>query len=233
MPTLGIVHPQWWLATLFHHSRYHYGPTRQCHQDCNTNTPETLSLPARLNISADAETHKAYSDYPTFCQVPFLPSKHVALVPNSLPITSNQLSSASFAYYTSTMLAYFKQKRQWSDVTFLSIDWLVSDKEYQQLSTEHHLLSFKLQNVLWSTHHVHHLYKSAQSHSCTSCCLIPEAHNRVSVAGGGAIYPPWCTVYHLIPSNTPNGPRHLFGPYRCIPMANVLTTELLSMGPPF
>ena len=117
-------------------------------------------------------------------------SKHVALVPNSLPITSNQLSSASFAYYTSTMLAYFKQKRQWSDVTFLSIDWLVSDKEYQQLSTEHHLLSFKLQNVLWSTHHVHHLYKSAQSHSCTSCCLIPEAHNRVSVAGGGAIYPP-------------------------------------------
>ena len=35
------------------------------HQDHNTNTPETLPLPARLNILADAGTHQAYTDCPS------------------------------------------------------------------------------------------------------------------------------------------------------------------------
>ena len=36
------------------------------HQDHDTNTPETLPLPARLNILADAGTHRAYTDCPHF-----------------------------------------------------------------------------------------------------------------------------------------------------------------------
>ena len=61
------------------------------HQDRDTNTPKTLPLPARLNILADAKTHKAYTTCPIFHQAPFLPSTPVALVLNGLHITSNQL----------------------------------------------------------------------------------------------------------------------------------------------
>ena len=59
------------------------------HQDHDTNTPETLPLPARLNILADAGTHQAYIDCPIFCQALFLPFTPVALVVNSWHITSN------------------------------------------------------------------------------------------------------------------------------------------------
>ena len=65
------------------------------HQDSDTNTLENLPLPARLNILADAETHKAYTTCPIFHRAPFLPSTPVALILNGLHITSNQLPSAS------------------------------------------------------------------------------------------------------------------------------------------
>ena len=80
------------------------------HQDHDTNTPETLPLPARLNILADAGTHQAYTDCLIFCQTPFLPSTPVALVINSNLITSNHLSSASLVYYTPILSKYFKEK---------------------------------------------------------------------------------------------------------------------------
>ena len=70
------------------------------HQDSDTKTRETLPLPARLNILADAGTCRAYTDYPTFHQAPSIPSTPVKLVLNGLHITSNQLLSASMAYYT-------------------------------------------------------------------------------------------------------------------------------------
>ena len=80
------------------------------HQDHDTNTPETLPLPARLNILLDAGTHQAYINCPIFCQTPFLPSTPVALVINSNLITSNHLSSASLVYYTPILSKYFKEK---------------------------------------------------------------------------------------------------------------------------
>ena len=80
------------------------------HQDHDTNTPETLPLPARLIILADAGTHQVYTDCPTFCKTPFLPSTPVALIINSNLITSNHLSSASVAYYTPIISKYFQEK---------------------------------------------------------------------------------------------------------------------------
>ena len=116
------------------------------HQNHDTNTPEKLPLPARLNILADAGTHQAYTDCPTFRKTPFLPSTPVALVINSNLITSNHISSASVAYYTPIMSKYFKEKHHWSEETFLSIDWLASDREYKRFPTGRRLASFKLQN---------------------------------------------------------------------------------------
>ena len=78
------------------------------HQDHDTITPETLPLPARLNILADAGTHQAYTDCPVFCQTSFLSSTPMALVINSGLITSNHLSFAPLAYYIPIMSAYFK-----------------------------------------------------------------------------------------------------------------------------
>ena len=98
------------------------------HQDCDTNTPETLLLPGRLNILADAGTHQAYTGSPIFHQAPFLPSTPLALVLNSYLITSNHLSSAYLAYNTPIMSICFKEKHCWSEETFLSIDWFASDK---------------------------------------------------------------------------------------------------------
>ena len=107
------------------------------HQDYDTNTPETLPLPARLNILADAGTHQVYTDCLIFCQTPFLPSTPMALVINSSLITSNHLSSASLTYYTPILSKYFKEKHHWSEETLHSIDWLASDQEYKQLPTGH------------------------------------------------------------------------------------------------
>jgi hypothetical protein len=59
----------------------------------------------------------------------------VKLVINVVHITSNQLSSASMAYYTPIMSTYFNEKYHWSKNTFPSIDWLASEKGYKQLST--------------------------------------------------------------------------------------------------
>ena len=80
------------------------------HQDQDTNSPETLPLPARLNIMADAGTHQAYTNCPIFHQTLFLPSTPLALVINSNLVTSNHLSSALLAYYTPIMSKYFKEQ---------------------------------------------------------------------------------------------------------------------------
>ena len=61
------------------------------HQGFDTNTLETLPLPTRLNILANAGTHQAYTDCPIFCQKSYLSSTPVALVINSCLITSNHL----------------------------------------------------------------------------------------------------------------------------------------------
>ena len=79
------------------------------YQDYDTNTPKTLSLPARLKILANAGTQQAYTECPIFCQVFILPSTPVTLVLNSYLIVSNHLSSASLAYYTPVMSASLKK----------------------------------------------------------------------------------------------------------------------------
>ena len=172
------------------------------HQDHNTNTPETLPLPARLNILVDAGTHQAYTDCPSFCQTPFLPTTPVALVINNNLITSNHLSSTSLAYYTPIMSMYFKEKHCWSKETFLSIDWLTSDKEYKRLPTGRRLASFKLQNRLWPTYSVLHQWKPAHSPTCPRCCLDPETHNHVLCCPQAQTtwLQQWCTVVTILKS---------------------------------
>ena len=142
------------------------------HQDSDTNTTKTLPLPARLNILADAETHKAHTICPTFHQAPFLPSTPVALVLNGFHITSNPLSSASMAYYTPIISAHLKIKHHWSEDKFLSIDWLASDKEYKQLSTGHWIASFKLQNGIRPMQYLLHQHIPAQYPACPRYFIV-------------------------------------------------------------
>ena len=175
------------------------------HQDHDTNTPETLPLPARLNILADAGTHQAYTDCPTFCKTPFLPSTPVALVINSNLITSNHLSSASVAYYTPIMSKYFQEKHRWSEETFLSIDWLASDREYKRLPTGRRLASFKLQNGLWPTYSVLHQRQPTHSPTCPRCCLDPETYNHVLCCPQAQTtwLQQWCTVATTLKAPSP------------------------------
>jgi hypothetical protein len=108
-----------------------------------------------------------------------VPSTPVEVVLNGLHITLDQLSSASKVYYTPIMLAYFKEKHHWSKDTFLSIDYLASDKEYKQLSTGCWLAPFKLQNGLWSTQNVLHQRIPAQYPACPRNFHSPETHDHV------------------------------------------------------
>ena len=172
------------------------------HQDQDTNTPETLPLPARLNILADAGTHQAYTDCLIFCQTPFLPSTPVALVIKGNLITSNHLSSTLLAYYTPNMSKYFQEKHRWSEETFLSIDWLVSDREYKWLPTERQLALFKLQNGLWPTYSVLHQHKQTHSPTCPRCSLYPEMHNHALCCPQAQTtrLQQWCTIAKTIKS---------------------------------
>ena len=149
------------------------------HQDHGTNTPETLPLPARLNILVDAGTHQANTDCPIFCQTPFLTSTPVALIINSNLITSNHLSSTSVAYYTPIISKYFNEKHHWTEETFLSIDWIASDREYKRLPTGRRLASFKLQNRSWPMYTVLHQRQPTQSPTCPRYGLDPETYNHV------------------------------------------------------
>ena len=151
IPTPWLGHLQWGLQVFLTITGTIKVQHIKSHQDSDTNTPKTLPLPARLYILADAESHKAYTDFPTFHQVPFLPSTPVALVLNRLHVT----------------------------YMFLSIDWLASDKEYKQLSTGCWFPSFKLQNALWPMQYVLHQCKPAQSPTCPRCHLSPETHDHV------------------------------------------------------
>ena len=77
------------------------------------------------------------------------------------------------------MSKYFIDRHCWSEDTFLSIDWLASNKEYKQLPTGHRLASFKLQNRLWPTYTILYQRQPTQSPTCPRCCLDPETHNHV------------------------------------------------------
>ena len=148
MPTPWLGHLQWGLASLSYYPQDHQGKTHQktsCQWHKHSWDPP---LPARLNILADAEIHKAYTTCPTLHQAPFLSSTPVALVLNGLHITSNPLSSASMAYYTPIMSAHLKEKHHWSEYIFFSISWLALDKEYKWISTGCWLAAFRLQNGL-------------------------------------------------------------------------------------
>ena len=94
------------------------------------------------------------------------------------------------------MSKYFKEKHHWSEETFVSIDWLASDREYKRLPTGRRLASFKLQNGLWPTYSVLHQHQPTQSPTCPRCCLDPETHNHVLCCPQAQTtrLQKWCTV---------------------------------------
>ena len=82
----------------------------QCHQDKSTSNPESLSIPAHLNIVAGLGTHQANKNHPHFQQTPSLPSIQGTLVLNESKVTSEMTTHASFAYYLPIMADYFHHK---------------------------------------------------------------------------------------------------------------------------
>ena len=83
------------------------------------------------------------------------------------------------AYYTPVMSTYFKEYHCWPNETFLSIDWVGSNKEFKWLPRGRQLASFKLQNGQWPTYSVLHQQKTTHSPTRPRCCLDPEMHNHV------------------------------------------------------
>ena len=98
------------------------------HQDEITTNPNTLSLPAQLNIMADLGTHQAYKDCPHFQQTPLLPFTQAALILNRSRVTSRMSTQVTQAYYNPIMQEYFHKKFGWDTATFHNIDWDASEK---------------------------------------------------------------------------------------------------------
>jgi hypothetical protein len=95
----------------------------QSHQDEASSDPNSLSLPAHLNIFADSRTHQAYKTCPHFNQTPFLSSTQAVLVLNGWKVTSKMTTLATLAYYKPIMQDYFLSKFDWDALTFGNIDW--------------------------------------------------------------------------------------------------------------
>jgi hypothetical protein len=151
----------------------------QSHQDETTTDPNSLSLPAHLNIFADSKIRQAYKDCPHFHQTPLLSSTQAVLVLNGWKVTSKMTTLASLAYYKPIMQNYFLNKFGWDTPTFGNIDWDSSEREYQCLSPGCYLASFKLQNGLWPTNKILHQRKQIPTPLCSHCNLYPETHNHV------------------------------------------------------
>ena len=149
------------------------------HQDNTTADPNSLSLPAHLNIVADSGIHQAYKNCPHFQQTPPLPSTQATLVLNRSRVTSKITTHASHAYYRPIMADYFYHKFDRDNITFSNIDWDSSEKEYQRLSLVCCLASFKLQNSLWPTNKTLHQRRQAPSPLCSWCNLHPETHSHI------------------------------------------------------
>ena len=151
----------------------------QSHQDETSSDPNSLSLPAHLNIFADSRTHQAYKDCPHSHQTPLLPFTQAVLVLNGWKVTSKMTTLASLAYYKPIMQDYFLNKFGWDTPTFSNIDWDSSERVHQHLSPGRRLASFKLQNGLWPTNKILHQYKKIPSPLSSHCTLYPETHNHV------------------------------------------------------
>jgi hypothetical protein len=149
------------------------------HQDETSSDPNSLSLPAHLNIFADSRTHKAYKDCPHSHQIPLLPSTQAVLVLNRWKVTSKMTTLASLTYYKPIMQDYFLNKYGWDTPAFSNIDWDSSEREYQCLSPGRCLASFKFQNGLWPTNKISHQRKQIPSPLCSHCTHYSEAHNHV------------------------------------------------------
>ena len=94
------------------------------------------------------------------------------------------------------MSKYFKEKYCWSEETFLSIDWLATDKEYKWLTSGYWFATFKLQYGLWPSYSILHQQKPTQSPTCPRCCLDPETHNHILCCPQAQTtwLQQWCTV---------------------------------------
>ena len=147
--------------------------------DKTTSGPNSFSLPAHLNIFADSRTHQAYIDCYHVQQTLLLPSTQAVLVLNGWNVTSKMTTLASLAYYKPIMLDYLLNKFGWDVLTFGNIDWDSSEREYQHLSLDLCLASFKLRNSLWPTNKILHQCKQIPSPHCSCCNLYPETHNHV------------------------------------------------------
>ena len=79
-------------------------------QDKTPSDPNSLSLPAHLNIFVDSRMHQAYIDCPHFHQTPLLPSTQAVLVLNGWNVTSKSITLAYLVYYKPIMQDYFLNK---------------------------------------------------------------------------------------------------------------------------
>ncbi len=150
------------------------------HQDEDSGTPfEPLSLSAKLNIQSDQLTTATYAAHSSSAPTPLLPSTTAALYIHNRQVTSKLKEVLMLAYYTQQMRSRYHKKFGWTQGIFDSINWQSSHAVYKRLLYSRKLASFKLQQGLWPTTAVLHLWKEAASPNCLRCLLEPETHAHV------------------------------------------------------
>jgi exonuclease III len=168
-----------------------------------------LSLPAKLNVDADALATIFLAQARPMPQVPQLPHSPAYLQINSSTITKQYKQKIRFLMHGEDLLTYMKETWSWSDATAANIDW----KGHSHALTAHLFTQTTLTKLIHNmlpTCKILHQRKQYHTDQCPSCQLHSETNMHLFQCR----HPDrstWRTLFltglkdHLISSNTKPG----------------------------
>ena len=148
------------------------------HQDTNT-AVHTLPLEATLNVQADALAGDYLRQNPaprTRCHM--FPNTHAHLHLNDSTITYRYALRIRNAECDPPMVAYLKEKYQWTDAIFDSINWTVHGKAVR---SQHHRKTHitKLVHDILPTNKVQHRWNPQHCKKCPLCKQAEETRDHL------------------------------------------------------
>ena len=152
------------------------------HQDSGASY-HLLSLPAQLNCDADQEAnsyheHHNQNHHQQQQLVTPLPSTPTQLIIQNQSVTKHLKHRVRQAITLPRLQLYLRQKFNWDDTTFHSIDW----KSYEQIIkkyTESRTTIVKHLHLLSPTGHIAHRNDPNLPHECPACSAPFEDNNHI------------------------------------------------------
>ena len=180
--SLEALQPEWDILNEIWHTIKQWQPFKMIHVKGHQNRVHRvreLPLPAQLNIEADAlaAQYLHQSPHPNR-EVLLFPNAHVHLQFGNSTVTYRYSQRLRNAEHDRITIPYLKQKYQWTDQVFDSINWEVHEKAVR--SQRLHLLhTVKLVHDILPTNKVQHRWNPQHEATCPRCKREIETRDHI------------------------------------------------------